>query len=170
MINFLYSFITFIIALFFILLGTLTLLLPWSERIQGLAIHFIHENQWSWNLFGLGLLTIGFGLAIYLWITSRRRYHTFKIGLNEVIISDHVIDDYLRTYFAKLFPTQEVPYRFTVKKNKLKVVADFPFLPIEDQKELLNKVSHDLTEILRDFLGYRKTFELSISFEKHKAK
>jgi hypothetical protein len=168
MMHFFYLLFTFILALFFILLGTLSLLLPWSQEVREVLIQFIQTETWPWNVLGGVLFIIGASLLIQIWLSRRKRYHLIQVGLNEAIVSDKVLDDYLRSYFEKLFPTQEVPYSFTIKRHKLKITADLPFVPQEDQKKILEKMSEDLALILRDFLGYRKSMDLSISFENKK--
>lgn len=165
MTNIIYSFITIIIALFFIVFGTLTLLLPWSETIRTTVIAFIQENSWPWNLFGLAFVLIGLALAAYTLLTSRHKYFKTKVGLNETVVSDAVIQDYLQSYWEKLFPRKEIPSRFNLKKNKIQIYADLPYIAHEEQKDLLKKIELDLSECLRDTLGFRKTLELNISFE-----
>jgi hypothetical protein len=167
--HYLHSFLNLILALFFILIGIITLLLPWSETIRNTFVTFINENAWPWNLFGLGFILIGSGIGAYTALTKRKQYFSIKLGPCETSISEKVIDDYLRTYFTKQFPSQDIPYRFTLSKNTFHLTVDLPFVPIEDQKELLSKMEEDLQGIFREFIGYRKKLNFSFSFAKHTA-
>lgn len=162
--HYLFSFLNLSLALFFILFGLITLLLPWSETIRSHVVAFINENAWPWNLFGLGFILIGAAIGTYTILTKRRRYFSTKVGPNETTISDKVIDDYLRTYFAKQFPSQDIPYRFTLGKNTFHLTADLPFVPLEEQQELLLKIESDLQKLFYDFIGYRKQLKFSFSF------
>lgn len=162
--HYLYSFLNLILALFFILFGSITLLLPWSHTIQHHVIHFITENAWPLNLFGLGFILIGVAILAYTLLTKKKQYFSIKLGQNQATISDKVIDDYLKTYFAKQFPSQEIPYRFTLGKNTFHLVADLPFVPPEDQNKLLDKIENDLQKLFYDFIGYHKQLKFSFSF------
>lgn len=162
--HYLFSFLNLILALFFILFGLITLLLPWSENVRSHVVAFINENAWPWNLFGLGFILIGIAIGAYTLLTKRNRYFTSKQGSNETTISEKVIDDYLRTYFAGQFPSQDIPYRFTISKNKFHLVTDLPFIPLENQPEVIQKIEDDIQKIFRDYLGYKKELKFSISF------
>lgn len=162
--HYLFSFLNLILALFFILFGSITLLLPWSETIRNNVVTFISENAWPWNLFGLGFILVGVAIGAYTILTKRKRYFSIKVGDNMTSISDKVIDDYLRTYFLKQFPSQEVPYRFTLGNNSFHLTADLPFVPLDDQQDLLRKIEDDMQQLLREFIGYHKQLKFSFSF------
>jgi hypothetical protein len=162
--HYLISFLNLILALFFILFGSIALLLPWSLTIRDSVARFISENSWPWNLFGLGFILIGIAIFAYTLLTKRKRYFSTKQGFNETTISEKVIDDYLRTYFSKQFPAREIPYRFTIGKNTFHLIADLPFVPLEDQKELVDKIETDIQQIFREFIGYHKQLKFSFSF------
>lgn len=163
-----YSFITFVIALFFILLGIMTLLLPWSLSTREMVINFIEFNTWPWNFFGLGFLVIGLALIAHIWFSSRFRYYTVHIGPYSTSLSENVVDDYLRSYWQRLYPHTDIPYQFSFKKNKIQISVDLPYSPKDRQKEQIQQIEEDLSEMMRNFLGYRQNIELSISFEKQK--
>lgn len=162
--HYLFSFLNLILALFFILFGSIALLLPWSETIRDHVARFISENSWPWNLFGLGFILIGVAIGAYTILTKRKRYFSSKQGSNTTTVSDKVIDDYLRTYFSKQFPSREIPYRFTIGKNTFHLIADLPLVPPEDQQELVNKIENDMQQIFREYLGYDKQLKFSFSF------
>lgn len=164
--HYLYSFLNIILALFFILFGSVTLLLPWSETIRNHVIAFITENAWPWNLFGVGFILIGIAIGAYTLLTKKKRYFSSRQGANETIISEKVIDDYLRTYFTSQFPSEEVLYRFTIGKKAFHLIVDLPFAPVENQKEVIDKIESDMQQIFREFIGYTKELKFSFSFGK----
>ena len=164
--HYLFSFLNLILALFFILFGSITLLLPWSETIRNHVVDFINDNAWPLNLFGLGFILIGLAIGAYTILTKRKRYITIKQGANETTISEKAINDYIRTYFSRQFPSREIPYRFTLSKNAFHLIADLPFIPLEDQKQIVERIEEDLQKIFREYLGYDKQLTFSFSFEK----
>lgn len=166
MTHLLYSFLTVIIALFFLILGFFAFFLPWVESLQVIVINFIRFDAWPWNLFGLGLIIAGLALLGHVWYASKRTYLTLKTGIYETTIHQSVLDDYFRSYWQKLFPKQEIPYHFALKRRKILIHADLPFFPKEEQGALANRIKEEISGILRDFLGYPYQMEISLSFEK----
>lgn len=158
------SFITFIIALFFLLLGIMTMFLPWSETIRIYVVQFIEHQSYPWNLLGIGFLLIGIALLAQLWFTRKRHYYTIVIGKNRSTLTDNVIDDYLRIYWKKLLPKEEVPCKFQLKKQKLVINADLPFFPQSQQEELIKRIEEDLTALMRDVLGYKQPITITLGF------
>lgn len=168
MLYFLNTSLTLILALFFILLGGFTFILAFSRYVQANLLDFIQNNFWILFLFGLGFILIGIALGAYSFLTHRKSYLSTKTGSNLTAISENVIHTYLESYFEKLFPDQKIPFRFLIKKKKMQVIADLPFFPLEDQKNLLNLIEGDLSEILSENIGYTESLELILSFANKK--
>lgn len=168
--RFLYSLITFITALFFLLLGFFALILPWSETLRMLAQQLIEEEVWPMTFFGAAFLLIGIALAGQILVSCRKQYYRVKTGTQTLDVSEKVIQDYLNDYFNALFPQQEIPCRIAIKKNKIAVAADLPFYPLEERKDLLNRVKLELGSIFKDYLGYSSTLDLTLSFQRHESK
>lgn len=168
MLQFLYSSIIFLIALFFLIFGSIALLLPQFTAVQDAVIHFITHYNWPWHLFGLALCFIAMALFGHIWHINQRRSLTLRKGVYETTIHEGVVDDYLKSYFSKTFPKQEIPYRFLIKKKKIQISADLPYYPKEEQKDLLEKVHSDLSDLMHNFLGYNQMLDLSLSFAKKK--
>lgn len=166
--HFLYALITLIISLFFILLGVICVLIPWSDSIQSSVIQFLQHNMLPLFLFGVSVIVIGVALASSILFSSRKRYYRIQSTAHPITLSETVIRDYLYTYWKKLFPQHEIPCHVIMKKKKIQVIADLPFIPILEQKSLLEKIEKDLVDMFRDILGYREELDISISFEKEK--
>lgn len=160
----LYSLITVIISLFFILLGIISLLIPWSEQIRSSIILFIADNTLALLLFGFCSVIIGAGLISTIVLNSQRRYYRIQSGSHPITLSESVVQDYLTVYWQRLFPQKEIPCRLVIKKKKIQVIADLPYVPILEQKSLLEKIEKDLLDTFRDVLGYREELDVSISF------
>ncbi|MGZ3732852.1 MAG: hypothetical protein ACXU9U_03855 [Parachlamydiaceae bacterium] len=161
---FLYSLITFCIAFFFILLGFIGVILPWSTGMQNVAIYFIQHHTAFIFLFGFSSLLIGAITAVNLWLNTQRQYYHSKVNGQTVSIDTELIQTYLYKYLKELFPGRDVPYRLQVKKNKIHITIDLPSTPDSEQEVLLERIQSELYELFQSLLGYRHTFHLEVSF------
>lgn len=140
------------------------MLIPWADQIRYSVIHFISENPIALFFFGLSIALIGIALIATIVFNSQRRYYHIQSGSHPITLSETVVSDYLNSYWKKLFPNQETPCRVLIRKKKIQVTADLPFVPILEQKSLLEKIEKDLLSTFRDVLGYREELDVSISF------
>lgn len=163
--KFLYSLISFIFALFFILLGIIAILLPFSPTIRSDFIEFVLQNSIAISLFGFGFLLIGAVMLANLYLNTRHHYYNIRVGNRLVEVDEAIIHHYLNTYWNQLFPQQETPTRLRFKKNTIKIIADLPYSPESDRKELIERIQHDIQDIFKRILGYSHEFMLSISFQ-----
>lgn len=160
-----YSLISLFIALFFLMLGILCLMLPWSPSARTDLISLILENSTSIAIFGMGLLLIGLIIAINIALGARHSYYKVRTGPRSVQVDENILQSYLDSYWRQTFPTTEIPHRFTLKRNKIQITADLPYIPQNEQKALLTRLSAELAEIFENFLGYRQSLSLSASFQ-----
>lgn len=160
----LYSLLSFIISLFFVAVGATALTIAFSTYARTETITFILENSNLIILFGLLFITIGIISFFYLVQSTKRKYYTVKSQKLEVDVSESVIHKYLKNYFRELYPYNDVPCQVELKRRRAEVTADLPFVPTNEQKDLLKKIEEDLTSIFRDQIGYRNELKVSISF------
>lgn len=156
--------LTLILALFFIVLGLIGIVLPWSTSARTEVVDFLLSNTVLLSLFGFSFLVMGAGTLLQIFNGLKRRYTTIKDGDSKVELSEEVFKDYLSIYFQELFPYTEVPCQVQLKKRKARVIADLPFVPENQQKDLLKKIEEELSDIFRELIGYRHALLLSISF------
>lgn len=130
-----------------------------------MILSFLAGNSLLLLLFGLAFLVIGAALALHILLSSRVKYVTLRSGQNAVLISKEVLESYLASYWKELFPNREIPCRLVIKKRKIEVIADLPYMPLEEQKVVLEKIDSDLNGLFRDILGYRDELDLSVSFQ-----
>lgn len=166
MFNFFYSFVCFVVSLFFLLLGVICLILPWSAAVRTDLIQFILENTTAIALFGLGLVIIGSLIAINFILGFKKRYYYIEAGKKSVAVDETLIQQYLHTYMKQLFPQCEVPTRLILKKNKIKVIADLPETPLVEQNAIIQRIQQDLEDIFKRILGYSHELIFAISFPK----
>lgn len=165
MIHFFYSFISLVIAIFFILLGIICVILPWSSGMQSLAISLLVDNGVLIFLFGLSFLAIGFATALHILLSTRRQYYHLKVCDQPVSVDAMLIQNYLHTYLKELFPDIDVPNRVEIKKNNIHVTLDLPFVEPENQEIVLERIKSELKEIFSSLLGYHQQFYLYASFQ-----
>ncbi len=163
--NFLYFSISFVTALFFVMLGVIGLMIPWSSKVRGDIVQFILEDSFLIFLFGFGLVLIGIAIVVYVVISMKRQYFVIKSKNYSVIVNESVIQDYLETYWKELFPENDVPNQVVFVKNKIHITADLPYISFENQESLLKRIENDLAEIFLRLLGYREEYLISISFQ-----
>ena len=166
----LYSLISLIIALFFVMLGLIAMILPWSVEARTDLVQFILEGSISLFLFGFVFMAIGLGIVIQIVLAAKKQYYHVRSGSNPVWVDESIIQDYLDNYWKRIFPRSSIPSKLQLKKNKIHVTADLPFIPHGEQKELLEKIKKDIQELLSKILGYQQPFYLSATFETERKK
>jgi hypothetical protein len=165
-----YFFINFLIALFFIILGIIGIILPWSAGARTQAIEFILTNSISLSLFGFTFLVAGLASLFQIVQGSKKQYFTLTREGLKADVSENVIKFYLVNYFQEIFPYTEVPCQIDLKKSRLDIMADLPYVHKQEQKELLKKIEADLSELFREVIGYQKDLRINISFQPEKLK
>lgn len=163
--NLLYNFISFVFAAFFLLLGVLAVILPWSTAVRTDLVSFILENSLAISLFGFAFLIIGGFILISLLLRLRKRYYYLRVNQYAITVDETIIQHYLEEYWKKKFPQSEIPNRLILKRNKIKIVADLPYRPKEERKQSIATIQNDLKDLLQQIFGYSQSFKLRLSFK-----
>src|SRR5262245_47693607 len=106
--NVFYSLLSLIVALFFILLGIIGILLPWSTTVRDDLIQFLINDSLAISLFCFVLMMIGLGIVIHIAMSARHSYYYIKSKGNPTWVDENIIQDYLETYWKQLFPKAHV--------------------------------------------------------------
>lgn len=162
--NFFYSLISFTIALFFVLLGIIGVIIPWSPEIRTDLVQFILDDSILLSLFGLTFIIVGLAIAAYILVNGRRKYYHIRSGEDAITVDEAVIQQYLDAYWKELFPGSDIPNRLAIKNNKIHITVDFPHVPQGQQQLILERIKQDLRNKFTEILGYRGDFYLSSSF------
>lgn len=165
MINFLYSLIQFVIALFFILVGIVGMMIPWSSAVRTKLVQFIQNDALAISLFSFAFLIIGTALATYIIMNSKRRYYHIRSDKYTVKVNEAIIEQYVSSYWKQLFPNRDIPSHIVLKKNKIQITADLPYLPMDQQQNLLERIKADLETLFKQQLGAKSEFNLFASFQ-----
>lgn len=163
--HFFYHLLSFIIGIFFICFGIICLFIPNSESKLNELVLFIIENPWLPYLASLFFLTIGVVVFINTRLNSKKHYYKIKAGNRVTVLDEKIFEQYLDTYWKELFPKSEIPSRASIKNNKLTITADLPFIPLSQQRPLIQQIEQDLNEILIKYLGYHQEYFISINFQ-----
>lgn len=163
--RFIYNSVSFILALFFILVGILNLFLAQSENWLKWLVQFISTNPWLSTLVGILFIAIGIGLLVRIRINSKKQYYEIKAGNHITCLDEKIFEKYLDTYWKELFPKNQVLSSVALRKNQLYITADLPYIPLEEQKTLLQQIENDLNDILIKYLGYHQEYLISINFQ-----
>lgn len=166
--HFLNSLIKFSVGLIFILMGIMALLVPWSPQVRTSLVDWILQSSLEMWLFGIAFLLIGLYLVIFSLWHSKTRYYNIQIDNPSIQISETVVQDYLSTYWKSLFPLNEIPCSVEMRKRKIAILADLPFIPLDDRPDLIQQIQNDLSEIFREHLGYEQGLDIKVSFQKAK--
>lgn len=165
MYNFFYSLISLIVALFFILIGIIADMIPWSETTRTTLIQLLNEDALAISLFGFVFIVIGLAIVVNILQSTRRSYYHIRANDSSIAVDEAIIEQYLKTYWQQAFPGRDIPCRVALRNNKIRITADLPHYPLSEQKQLLEKIKDDLSNIFADTLGYRDEFNISISFQ-----
>lgn len=161
--HFLFLTASYLLALFFIILGLFCAAIPWSQSLQTALLDTVQQQEIAVVLTGVALLAIG--CVILAQLARRRRYYSVRTsGVNVVSVDKDLVKAYLHEYFHTQYPTHEVPCHVTVKSNRLQITADLPTTPRQEQKGILKKIEQELQELLSARLGYQQPLRLYVSF------
>jgi hypothetical protein len=167
--HFFYLVLSFLLSLFFLVLGIFSLILAWSPLVKESVAHFIANDALITTLFGIGLFLIGLSIFVYAIFIAKHRYIHLQTGHRSVTLDEGVIQSYLENYWTEQFPKHFVPTHLTVKKHSIQIVANLPYLPQTEQKTFLEKVKRDFNNLFGQTLGYSHDVQLFASFDSPKS-
>jgi hypothetical protein len=163
--RFFYLTISLVIGTFFLLLGAVSIALPWVTLLRDKIVQFILEGNLIFTLFGLGFFLIGLSILLYSLLSSKKQYVYLRTGNRSITLDEDLIQDYLETYWQERFPKHTIPSSFQIKKRAIHIKADFPFLPVLEQRAFLERIQHDFNDLFGRVLGYPHEIYLTASFQ-----
>lgn len=158
--------IRFLVGVFFLVIGAFCLILPWSSDLQHETTQFILEHTLILTLVGLGLASIGLFTLIYTLVATRHRVVSIRTGNLAVKVDEKVVHKYMEAYWKEKFPNEQIPIKLKFKKHSIQVTADLPHLPLDAQKEFLENVKYDFSDIFGRLLGYPHDVQFIAKFQK----
>lgn len=165
MTRFTYFFICAIAAFLYIALGMIGILLAWSVDMQMKIIDIVLSDGILLSIVSLTFLAIGICLIFHLVRKVKHSSYSIKNDSHHILIDETIILKYVQSYWKRLFPEREVNTQLEFKNNKIRIFADLPNVPTNDQTALSSKISEDLREIFDHILGYKDEFVLHINYK-----
>lgn len=163
--NFFYSLFNFVAAALFILIGIVSLLMPWFPGIRTELVRFILEDFSMILILGSVFLLLGLIMIASTLLSLKRRYHRIRSNSRSILVDEAVFQQYLDVYWKQLFPQDAVPSHVLISPKKLRITADLPYVPKSEQKDLLKRIHADLEELFSSYTGYQGDYLISISFQ-----
>ena len=163
--HFFYTLSVFVIGLFFILLSIGVFLIQAFESLKIDALNFLLQDNLFLPIFGFIVLLIGVAIVFYAYDSLKKRYHLVQSSKGDYCLEEKVFKDSVNAYWKNVFPDKEIQTLIVLNKKDLKIVANLPFVSLDQQKDFLSKIDKDLKDILHNQIGYYKPYTLSISFE-----
>jgi hypothetical protein len=157
--------ITILFSLLLIAFGIFFVILPSAPEFKHHIIAFLESNSALIQFLGLLIAIIGLILLISSFFVNRRD-HYLVVYENKgcIVIDEDILEQYVSSYFATLFPDSRYHVESKIKDSKIHLVADLQGVAKESQKILLETIENDLNRLFSDKLGYKNDFYLSISF------
>lgn len=163
--RFFFLFFSLLFSVFFLLVGTIGVMIPWSPWIRSEIVQFVLEDSLFFPVFGASLILVGLSFLIYTFFSLKKRYIIVKSGTHSIKVDENVIQNYLETYWQEQFPHSLIPAELKIKKGIIQITADFPFLPQSEQREFLEKIKNDFQYIFHKLLGCTQEIRLIASFQ-----
>lgn len=165
--RYLYFTISSIVGIFFILLGICTLAIPSSASLRKGLVDVITNQTHIFILFGLAFFVVGLSIVIYSFAWIKKRYDHIQIKKGSVLVDEALVQQYLQAYWKEHFKVP-ISSTVTIKKNSIQIIADFPSLPILEQKSFLERLQKDFVVLFDKTLGTSYDVELLASFGNEK--
>lgn len=163
--NIIYYITNVTVALFFIMFGVLCMLIPLLSPLRTLFVETVQERSVIIFLVGIIFSLLGMAYASYILINAKKRTYHIRKGKHLIDIDQKVIDTYIVNYLTHCFPNMDISHELIIKKKKIMISADLPYVPESEQPTLTEKIYEDISDILSEKIGYRGELYLSVSFQ-----
>lgn len=167
--SFLYSTVLFLLALFFLLLGSFCLLFVTVAELRDLSIQYLLNFPLILLLFGVSFLIVGLAMAIHLFFNSRKKIYTvnnnpkLRVDVNQVIIEKTVLH-----YLESHYPAREIPVFIKRKKGLINIYAELPFEPEQERESIVAEMDSELQTIFIKVIGATDKISFQASFQERK--
>lgn len=163
--HFFYTLSSFLVALLFLIIGTVTISMPWIPEVHATVLHFLVEQTLALSLLGFLLILISIAILVYLALTRSEKVLYIKKGTHSISVDHKVLEGHLDAYLKELFPSDEIPHQLIIRKQRILISTDLPYRPKQEQESLSEKMYDDLVHLLEDQFSCTKDLYLSLSFE-----
>jgi hypothetical protein len=163
--TFIFSALVAIYSLLFMFVGLYVAFLSRNPALRRLFSDYLleHHTMILWS----GIAIFCFGLLIFCscFFLFKNRYYMISMGGLDTALDEQVVYKYVKCYWHDILPHERVSSTVEILKNKIVVHADLPYVPYEEQEDLLRDIERGLRKVFAANLGYFQDFSLSISFK-----
>lgn len=157
--------IVVVYSLIFMCLGLLICFLSKNLSLHNMISEYIIEHPMATIWIGVGVFSFGFIILLLCFLLFKRCYYRITMGGLETILDEKLVHRYVRHYWQTILPHERINSDVEIVKNKIIIHADFPYVHLEEQEQLLKDVERDLRKIFASTLGYFHEFSLSVNFK-----
>ena len=126
---------------------------------------YIVDRPMSTIWIGIGVFSFGFAILLLCFFIFRRSYYRIVMGGLETVLDEKLVHRYVRHYWQTILLYERVNSDVEILKNRIIIHADFPYVHLDEQEQLLKDVERDLRKIFAATLGYFHEFSLSVNFK-----
>lgn len=157
-VNLFFSAVQFLFAVLVIFLGGFLVGIEHSPHMRFALADFFAESTASFAILGYGIVVLGLALLGLFCFIHRGSYYQVKMGSE---VDPAVIQGYASEYWKRVFPEHQLEVQVSLNKDqKIEMFVELP--PIAEEKQVLENAERELARVLRQKLGYRKDFLLSV--------
>ena len=153
-----------ILGLFFVCLGIIAMLIPFSPEIRTRVVLFLLDEGKITFLFGLIFSGMGAGVLINVISSLRKRTYVIKSGDHKISVDEKLFRQYLEKYWETRFPRKEVSHRVSVSARKIVIHAELPETPKNQHEKLLWDIQGEIEDLFNRIIGYRGKVVFSATF------
>jgi len=160
---------TLLLSLFSFFTGAFFLLATLSPSFRKNFIEQLKENRFSTVLISITLIAFAAFLLTNIWMERRRKHIYFHNAQGDIHIHKKVAKVFIQSYLEKIFQNKPIHCEVFVKRHKLAIECNLPFVPEEAQEGIAKAINEELSKILPGQIGYTKRFSLNISYAPEQA-
>jgi len=156
----------FILASLLLMAGILSLGFGKVPHMNFALRRFLDSNPDVFTLIGVALIVVGAVLFVSMFALYRKMFYQVKMNANDVTVDPILIESYVKACFREVFegpsPYCEVLIR---KDQKMEILTKLSLVNVEEHEKVLSQIEKKLGIILKEKLGYKDEFFLTVSVE-----
>lgn len=162
--NLFFSLVHLFVAFFLAAAGALSIALHYSLATrQRLALFLEADSHLFFLFFGSGIVIFSLFLLIGLYTLNKTKYLQLQMNDHQLSIDQSIVRSYVVAYWKQRFPNFNPSVDISLRPNqKLEIITDPPPIPAEEKQHFFENVESDLSQILREKMGYDRPFVLTV--------
>ncbi|MEI8329857.1 MAG: hypothetical protein WCG14_07670 [Chlamydiia bacterium] len=156
----------FIQALLLMMSGIFFLSLSKVPHVKLALWRLFDDRPGIFFLMGIGLLSIGSVFFIMMFTLYKKAFYQVKMGSSQTQVDPALIRSYVLSCMTGLHKDGHPFCEVVVHKDqKLEILTKLPISSIEEQEKRLGDLEEKISHVLRENLGYKQEFLLTVSVQ-----